>query len=113
MFLYSIMTNIEDLNKKNSISKALNKTIQELPEHSGANYFCYYNNKFYGSTNHNGESPIFLTLRYLRKDDYLIISSEVFIEHVSGGILITTKESKLIWIILVILSFINLKKFYD
>ena len=84
-FLYSIMTNIENNNEMNSksISKSLNKTIAELSEYTGANYFCYYKNKFYGSTNFNGDKEIYFTLRYLKADDHLIISSEAFLENES------------------------------
>ena len=64
-----------------SISKSLNKTIAELSEYSGANYFCYYKNKFYGSTNFNGDKELYFILRYFRADDHLIISSEAFLEN--------------------------------
>jgi predicted glutamine amidotransferase len=93
-FLYSIMTNIENNNEMNSksISKSLNKTVAELSEYSGANYFCYYKNKFYGSTNFNGDNKKYFTMRYLKAGDHLIISSEAFLANESEWGYISNKR---------------------
>lgn len=75
-FLYSIMTNFRAQNNLSDM-EILDKTIKDLPEYSGANYFLIYNNNLYGSTNFM-ESPKYLNMYYGENDNVKIVSSESF-----------------------------------
>ncbi|MFW9998147.1 MAG: class II glutamine amidotransferase [Candidatus Odinarchaeota archaeon] len=74
-FFYAALTNLEKIS--NPREELLNEVITNLPRYSGANFFLFMEreNELWASRNYTAHER-FLSLYYLVKNDFLVISSE-------------------------------------